>query len=196
MNHKQWLRRGVGLGLGLFALAGCGGPDANVINDPELGNVAQGVNVASNGSFEFNSAGPVNYVVLSPGSTALPGWSISGGGVKVMTNSYKTPYAGTQSIDLNGYGAGVIEQYVPTVVGGGYTLSFAISNSPNCVGASRSVQVAYDTRTASTSNTSGGWSTRSYVFNATTTSTLIRFTSTSGGVTCGIALDNVAVNGP
>jgi hypothetical protein len=193
MNHKQWLRRGVGLGL--FALVGCGGPDANVVNEPDLGNVEQGIVVSTNGDFENNNIGASNYVILSAGSTALPGWTVTSG-IKVMKNTYKSTVSGVQSIDLNGYGAGSIEQYVPTVVGGGYTLTFYVSNSPNCVGVSRSMQVAYDTRTASTSNTTASWSIRTYTFNATTTSSLIRLTSTSGGVGCGLAVDALTVTGP
>lgn len=195
MNRMQLLRRGTVLGLGIFALAGCGGPDA-VIQDPDVATVEQGINVASNGSFETNAIGNFNYVTLSAGSTALPPWTIGGAGIKVMKSPYKAPVAGLQTIDLNSSNAGSISQYVPTVVGAGYTLSFAVSNSPTCVGVSRSMDIIYDTRTASTSSTSGSWSPRSYTFNATTTSTLIKLTSTSGGATCGLAIDNLTVNGP
>ncbi|RKG98600.1 DUF642 domain-containing protein [Corallococcus sp. CA053C] len=194
MNRKQLLRRGTVLGLGFFALAGCGGTDA-VIQDPDVASVEQGLNVATNGGFEANAIGNFNYVQLNAGSTALPPWTITGS-IKVLKNPYKVPAGGVQSIDLNGSSAGSVTQYVPTVVGGGYTLSFYVSNSPGCTTVSRSMDIAYDTRTASTSNASATWSLRTYTFNATTTSTLIKLTSTSGGVGCGLAIDNLTVNGP
>ena len=196
MNRKQLLRRGTVLGLGFFALAGCGGPDA-VIQDPDVATVEQGINVASNGSFETNAIGNFNLVVLEAGSTALPPWIIGGAGIKVMKSPYKTPVEGLQTIDLVGEeGAGSIVQYVPTVVGAAYILSFSLSNSPGCVGLPRSVNVLYDTLTASTSSTGSSWSYRTYRFKATTSSTLIKLTSTSGGATCGLAIDNLTVNGP
>jgi choice-of-anchor C domain-containing protein len=195
MNDKHLLRRGAALGLCVFALAGCGGPDSAVINEPAVGNVAQGVNVISNGSFENNVIGNVNYVVLNAGSTALPGWTITSG-IKVLKNSYKAAQNGVQSIDLNGLGAGALYQDVPTVVGGGYTVSFYVSNSPACATVSRSATIDYGPSSASFSNASASWSLRSYVFNATSTTSRITLTSTSGGVGCGLAIDNLQVNGP
>ncbi|NRD59367.1 MULTISPECIES: DUF642 domain-containing protein [Corallococcus] len=196
MNGKQMLRRGAVVGFGFFALMGCGGPDA-AIQEPELGNVEQGVVVSTNGSFENNNIGNFNYVVLNAGSTALPGWTITGG-IKVMKNTYKAAQSGIQSIDLNGLGAGSLYQDVPTVVGGGYTVSFYVSNSPTCTTVSRSATLNYGPSTASFSNSSGTWSTfpRTYVFNATSTVSRIELISTSGGVGCGLAIDNLTVTGP
>ncbi|MBN9684923.1 MULTISPECIES: DUF642 domain-containing protein [unclassified Corallococcus] len=128
MNGKQVLRRSAVVGFGIFALMGCGGPDA-VIHEPELGNVEQGINVATNGSFENNAIGNFNDVVLNAGSTALPGWTITSG-IKVMKNTYKTPQNGVQSIDLNGLGAGSLYQDVPTVVGAGYAIDNLQVNGP------------------------------------------------------------------
>ncbi|MCY1047299.1 DUF642 domain-containing protein [Corallococcus sp. bb12-1] len=193
MNRNHFMRRGAALGLGLFALAGCGGPDA-VINDPDLGNVEQGVNVASNGSFEVNVIGNVNYSIVT-GSSALPPWTITAG-IKVLKASYKTPQAGAQSIDLNGAGAGSLYQDVPTVVGQGYTVTFYLSNSPGCTTVSRSATLNYGPSTTSFSNASATWSLRTYVFNANSTTSRIQLTSNSGGVGCGLAIDNLQVNGP
>ncbi|MBN8467777.1 DUF642 domain-containing protein [Corallococcus exiguus] len=194
MNGKQVLRRGAVVGFGFFALMGCGGPDA-VIQEPEFGNVEQGILVSTNGSFENNAIGNFNYVVLNAGSTALPGWTITAG-IKVMKNTYKTPQNGVQSIDLNGLGAGSLYQDVPTVVGGGYTVTFYVSNSPACATVSRSATINYGPSSASFSNASASWGLRTYVFNATSTTSRITLTSTSGGVGCGLAIDNLQVNGP
>ncbi|MBZ4331737.1 DUF642 domain-containing protein [Corallococcus sp. AS-1-12] len=194
MNRKQMLRRSAVVGFGFFALMGCGGPDA-VSQEPELGNVEQGINVATNGSFENNVIGNFNYVVLNAGSTALPGWTITAG-IKVMKNTYKTPQNGAQTIDLNGLGAGSLYQDVPTVVGAGYTVTFYVSNSPACATVSRSATINYGPSSASFSNASASWGLRTYVFNATSTTSRIQLTSTSGGVGCGLAIDNLQVNGP
>ncbi|MBZ4371187.1 DUF642 domain-containing protein [Corallococcus interemptor] len=194
MSGKQMLRRSAVVGFGFFALMGCGGPDA-VSQEPELGNVEQGINVATNGSFENNVIGNFNYVVLNAGSTALPGWTITAG-IKVMKNTYKTPQNGAQTIDLNGLGAGSLYQDVPTVVGAGYTVTFYVSNSPACATVSRSATINYGPSSASFSNASASWGLRTYVFNATSTTSRIQLTSTSGGVGCGLAIDNLQVNGP
>ncbi|RKH48618.1 DUF642 domain-containing protein [Corallococcus llansteffanensis] len=192
----QLLRRGAVLGLGFFALGGCGGTDA-VIHDPDVASVEQGLNVASNGSFETNSIGNSNLVVLEAGSTALPPWIIGGAGIKVMKSPYTTPVHGLQTIDLNGEdGAGSIVQYVPTVVGTFYSLSFSFSHGPGCVGLSRSINVLYDTSTASASSMGSSWNSRTYSFKATTTATLIKLTSTSSGGGCVAAIDNLTVYGP
>jgi choice-of-anchor C domain-containing protein len=200
MNLKRIIRGGAVLGLGLgFTLTGCGGVEPHVepgeTATPELGTAEQGLNVLVNGSFESAPAGVYNYQILSTGSTALPNWTI-GGSIKVMNSSYKTAASGTKSVDLNGNGAGSISQMVPTVVGAGYTVRFAVANSPNCATTWRYATVTYGPSTASISNASGTWAYRSYVFNATDTSSLIKFESTSTGVACGLAIDNITVDGP
>ena len=196
MNLKRMMCGGAVLGL---VLMGCGGMEPNVEPDeaptPELGSTEQGLNVLVNGSFESAPAGVYNYQILSTGSTALPNWTI-GGSIKVMNSSYKTAASGTKSVDLNGNGAGSISQTVPTVVGAGYTVRFALSNSPNCATSWRYGTVTYGPSSASISNASGTWAYRSYVFNATSTSSLIKFESTSTGVACGLAIDNITVDGP
>lgn len=184
----------VGLGLGLV-LMGCGGQELTETASPEMGTVEQGLVVSTNGSFEAAPAGSYNYTILSAGATTLTNWTI-GGSIKVMHSTYKTAAQGTKSVDLNGYGAGSVEQMVPTVVGGGYTVRFAVANSPGCTGVSRSATLTYGPSTASFSNTLAGWTYRSYVFNATSTSSLIKFASTSGGVSCGLAIDDITVTGP
>lgn len=130
MNLKRMMCGGAVLGL---ALTGCGGMEPNVEPDetttPELGSTEQGLNVTTNGSFEAAPAGTYNYMILSSSSTALTNWTI-GGSIKVMHSTYRVAANGTKSIDLNGYGAGSISQMVPTVVGAGYTVRFAVANSP------------------------------------------------------------------
>ncbi|NNB99543.1 hypothetical protein HI113_37225 [Corallococcus exiguus] len=90
MNGNHMLRLGTPVGFGLFTLAGCGGPDA-ARTEPELSSVEQGINVATNGSFETHAIGSSNYVILNAGSTALPGWTITSA-IKVMKSSYKAAH--------------------------------------------------------------------------------------------------------
>ena len=194
MNLKRIFSSGAVAGL---VLVGCGGMEPSVETDEaQLGSTEQGLDVITNGSFESAPSGVYNYQNLSAGSTALPGWTI-GGGIKVMNSTYKTAAQGTKSVDLNSsYGAGSISQMVPTVVGVGYTVRFAIANSPNCATTWRYGTLTYGPSTASLSNASGTWQYRSYVFNATSTSSLIKLESTSTGVGCGLAIDDVTVTGP
>ncbi|WP_338864715.1 hypothetical protein [Myxococcus stipitatus] len=49
---------------------------------------------------------------------------------------------------------------------------------------------------ASVSNSLPGWTVRTFAFTATTSSTLIKLESTSGGVSCGLAIDDFTVDGP
>lgn len=188
------IRKGAVLGVGV-ALVGCGPMEPNEAMSPGMETVEQGLEVATNGSFEAAPAGTYNYTILSSSSTTLTNWTI-GGSIKVMNNSYKVPAHGTKSIDLNGNGAGSVSQMVPTVVGAGYTVRFAVANSPNCATSWRYATVTYGPSSASISNANAGWSYRSYVFNATSTSSLIKFESTSTGQTCGLAIDDITVTGP
>jgi hypothetical protein len=82
------------------------------------------------------------------------------------------------------------------VVGAGYAVKFYVANSPGCTTMNRSATLTYGPSTASFSNSLPGWTARTYVFNATSTSSLIKLESTSGGVTCGLSIDDVTVTGP
>ncbi|MCP3140802.1 DUF642 domain-containing protein [Pyxidicoccus xibeiensis] len=195
MQLRHIIRGSVVMGMGL-ALAACGGPQTEEAGAPELGSTEQGLQHITNTGFEAAPSGSYNWVDLTSGATSLTNWTV-GGSIRVMSNSYKTPNSGTKSVSLNGsYGAGSISQTIPTVVGSGYTVRFWVANSPGCTGISRSAKLTYGPSTASFSNTLAGWTQRTYVFNATSTSSLIKLESTSGGVTCGLAIDDVTVDGP
>ena len=194
LKVNRIIGKAAALGVGI-ALVGCGPMDPNDAMGPELESLEQGLQVVTNSSFEAAPAGVYNYQNLSTGSTALTNWTI-GGGIKVMNSSYKSAAQGTKSVDLNSsYGPGNISQMVPTVVGAGYTVRFAIANGATCGGQWRYGTVTYGPSSASLSNSNAGWTYRSYVFNATSTSSLIKFESTSSGG-CGIAIDDVTVTGP
>ncbi|MFY2559416.1 DUF642 domain-containing protein [Corallococcus terminator] len=194
---KRIIRGGVvaSLAMGLV-LAGCGGPElAGDVEPQDLGTAEQGINKVTNSGFEAAPGGVYNYVNLSTGATTLTNWTVTGS-IKVMNSTYKTPNSGTKSVDLNGLGAGSIEQTISTVVGSGYTVRFYVANGPTCAGVTRTATLTYGPSTASISNSLAGWTLRTYVFTATTASTLIKLQSTSGGVSCGLAIDDLTVDGP
>ncbi|CAM3092193.1 DUF642 domain-containing protein [Corallococcus soli] len=193
MHMMNWIRGGVALGLGLV-LAGCGGPESQEADAPELGAVQQGINKVTNSGFEAAPSGSYNYTVLTSSATTLTNWTV-GGSIKVMHSTYKTPNSGTKSVDLNGYGAGSIEQTIATVPGNGYTVRFYVALPPSCTG-TRNATLTYGPSTASVSNSLPGWTLRTYVFTATTSSTLIKLQSTSTGSSCGLAIDDLTVDGP
>lgn len=194
MRIMEWIQGGAVAGLALM-LSACGGPETlEAGSQEELGTAEQRLNKVTNSGFEAAPPGSYNYTVLTAGATTLTNWVI-GGSIKVMSNSYKTPNSGTKSIDLNGYGAGSIEQTIPTVAGNGYTVRFYVALPPSCTG-TRTAQLTYGPSVASVSNSLPGWTVRTFAFTATTSSTLIKLESTSGGVSCGLAIDDFTVDGP
>jgi choice-of-anchor C domain-containing protein len=197
MNSKRIIRCGLAVGMGLsLVMAGCGQEQGESSAPEELSTQAQALNVVTNGSFEQQSIGFSNFLNLSAGNTQLTGWTVTGG-IKHMHSRYKATANGMQCIDLNGsYGAGAISQTVPTVPGSGYTVRFAISNSPNCATTWRYGTLTFGTQSVSLSNASGAWQYRSYVFNATSSSTVIKLESTSTGVNCGLTIDDLTITGP
>ncbi|NBD08969.1 MULTISPECIES: DUF642 domain-containing protein [Corallococcus] len=182
----------VGLGLGL-ALAGCGPEtDAELAREPGTGTVAQPLTeLVTNGGFESSPLGFSNWVSLFAGNTQLTGWTILGSGIDVMASSYRSANAGSASIDLNAYDAGGVSQTLTTASGTGYTVRFALAG---CVGTYVKVtagSVAYNFRV-----NYAGWVSNNFVFNATSSSTELKFESLSTGVSCGPQLDSVSVTGP
>ncbi|MBU8898498.1 DUF642 domain-containing protein [Corallococcus sp. M34] len=182
----------VGLGLGL-TLAGCGaGADSDMVSGPATGTVAQPLTeLVTNGSFESSPLGFSNWVSVFAGSTQLTGWTILGSGIDVMASSYRSANAGSASIDLNAYDAGGVSQVLTTSSGTGYTVRFALAG---CVGTYVKVtagSVSYNFRV-----NYAGWVSNNFVFNATGTSTELKFESLSTGVSCGPQLDSVSVMGP
>ena len=86
--------------------------------------VALGAQIV-NGSFED----PVATSSID-GRTSIPGWSASSGNFELITSAFWQPFAGNQSIDLNGTSVGTIFQDVATVAGTRYDLTFALAGNP------------------------------------------------------------------
>jgi hypothetical protein len=84
-------------------------------------------NLLVNGSFEEPHGD------LFGVSDGVPGWRIVQGDIDILTASYwqAAPDGGNQSIDLDGFHVGTIEQSFPTVPGREYLFSGYVSHNPS-----------------------------------------------------------------
>ncbi len=149
-----------------------------------------------NGSFAF--------ATLNAGDTSLTGWTIGGTGIDLLNNASNGGWnanGGQYSIDLNSTGPGTISQNVTTVVGHAYALSFWMAGnfagSPTVktmdvtAGPTTVTNITFDTTGASA--TAMGWTQMVINFTATSTSSVIQFSSTTSGSSFGPALDDISV---
>lgn len=161
-----------------------------------------------NGSFEEATANPGAGAYLATGSTTLVGWSVVEGSVHYSEDFWQ--YAdGRRGLDLNGGSPGGVEQALATVPGRGYVVRFALSGNPDRTtsGAEASptvkgVQVyAGDRSQTFTFDVTGrdnqnmGWVEHEFTFNATSTSSELRFRSITYSAYWGPAVENVRVYG-
>jgi choice-of-anchor C domain-containing protein len=169
--------------------------------------------LVTNGSFETGpSVGSQGYTTLTAtDSTSISGWTVSSGDIDYIGGSSPHWFAadGSASLDMNGSQQGTIDQTLTTVAGKQYTLSFylgpnpdgqfgkfllfdAISNGGSGTsdfGGQQSQFAQYNGETAP--NTS--WTQYSFIFTASTTSTLLQFQGAPASTPYGPALDNVSV---
>jgi choice-of-anchor C domain-containing protein len=156
----------------------------------------------TNGSFESGSFTGAPYEELAAGSTALTGWTIDSGSLDSI-GSYWAASDGTRSLDLNGCcQPATISQALATTVGGSYVVTFDLSGNPDggpavktlTVGATGGSTEAMSFDVVATGATLADmkWSTRDYSFVATTSTTVLTFSSTTPGG-AGPALDNVRI---
>jgi choice-of-anchor C domain-containing protein len=156
----------------------------------------------SNGSFEDGTFTVNGFDTLTPGSTALTGWSVNSGSIDWI-GSYWPASVGSRSIDLNGFDTGSISQALATTIGNTYVVNFDMSGNPagdptlktmtvGATGATASTY-SYDTALAGNTLTDMMWAPQpAYSFFATSSSSVLTFTSTIAGE-FGPALDNVVV---
>jgi choice-of-anchor C domain-containing protein len=157
----------------------------------------------TNGSFEGE---PTNTVTLAAGSTAIPGWTVTGTDVDwVSSADLWVAQDGTKSVDLNGFGQGGITQTFATTFNNTYVVHFWLSGNPGTHdqypnGAWSPVvktltlngtTFSYDTGVGNTF-ADMKWRPESISFRATGTSSTIAFVSTTVGA-FGPVLDNVTV---
>jgi choice-of-anchor C domain-containing protein len=171
-----------------------------------LSSAAANANLVTNGSFEQPGTG------CASATTSLPGWTVAGNiDIDNATASCSTiPAAdGSYFVDLTGsYTAGSISQALLTTAGETYLVSFAFGGNPQWqylsypndsavksmdVGIDGSVVGTYSIDTTGLGFSDAGWSQSSFLFTATSATTLLAFTSLNSGGVYGPLLDNVIV---
>ncbi len=156
---------------------------------------AADASVVINGSFEQGPASAGSFTTFGTGSTAITGWTVTGGSVDLI-GSYWNHSDGARSLDLSGNTAGTIAQMIPTVAGLRYTVSFDISSNPDRSFA-KSMLVGFGNATPVAVSYTGPigrplqWQTVTLRFTADAPMTELSFKSTTPGA-WGIALDNVS----
>ena len=166
--------------------------------------------LVTNGSFELPVVKNAGYFdTYSPSSSpGIPGWAVtngsndSGAGSVDLINGLWQPYDGAHSVDLDGNHPGGLSQMLATTSGQAYTLSFAYSGNPQCVGSAphsmlvewAGAPIATYTWTVTNSLSNMGWQTASLPISATSATTALAFTSTDPYASpCGVVLDDVSV---
>lgn len=163
-----------------------------------------------NGSFEEGPGTPL-FLNLAGGSTALPGWVVTGEGIDLVGAGYWRSSLGTYAIDLDGsarsrttppHVRGGIAQTFATVAGKRYRVTFDLAGNPNRGPARKPLRVraagdsadfVFDATGKTGRNM--GWVPREWVFKAAADSTTLEFTSLTQSLETGYgaAIDRVAV---
>jgi len=163
-----------------------------------------------NGSFE-EGPGTRAFLNLAGGSTALPGWVVTGEGIDLVGPGYWQSADGTYAIDLDGsarsrttppHVKGGIAQTFATTPGKRYRVTFDLAGNPNrppskkpmrIKAAGQSMDFLFDATGKTGRNM--GWIPTTWTFTATGDSTTLEFTSLteSPQTGYGAAIDRVAV---
>lgn len=164
-------------------------------------NVAQAVNLVTNGSFETPILSPAKFTNRSTGTT-FGNWTVGSGNIDHI-GTYWQAANGVQSLELNGGASGRIFQDLTTQPGKGYKLSFALAGNTDNLPTEKTAQATFGGFTINpvTFNTTGrsrsnmGWQNLTFLIpgsDITGTTTRLEFASlTPGGF--GPAIDNVSV---
>jgi choice-of-anchor C domain-containing protein len=161
-----------------------------------------------NGSFEAGPPNPCNTFNIPAGDTRITGWTVSVGNIDWESGPPCgwQPSSGNNSLDLVGTGGiGGIQQTFDTVPGATYQVQFDLAGNYAALPVVKPLAVTINGVTTNfTFDTTGrgqfnmGWTTKTIVFTATSTSSTINFVSdvTLSGppLNAGAALDNVRVN--
>jgi len=163
-----------------------------------------------NGGFEEAPRTPV-FLNLRGGSSALPGWVVTGEGIDLVGAGYWRSAEGTYAIDLDGsdrsrttppYVRGGIAQTFATRTGKRYRVTFDLAGNPNRGPAKKPMRVraagdsadfVFDATGKTGQNM--GWVAKEWVFTAAADSTTLEFTSLTRSPETGFAaaIDRVAV---
>lgn len=154
-----------------------------------------------NGDFEqgptISSLSPV--MSIAPGNTALTGWSVVGGAIDIVTDSYWVPVSGHRSLALSNTGPGAIEQVLSTAPGAVYRLTYWISGEPFSSPTIKHLRVTAGAATQDQTfdvtpawEWDMGWVQHTFDFTAAGSSTTLRFASMDA-TQWGPAIDGASV---
>jgi choice-of-anchor C domain-containing protein len=180
-----------------------------------LASPASAVNLIQNGSFE-NGTGDApsgSFATEPTGSTNITDWTVVSSGTQSSTdavdwiNGYWQAADGTHSVDLNGLQNGGVYQDIVTVPGKTYEVTFDMAGNPDGAPALKLLVVSANPVSNTTTPGVDGfftvlgtptrsdmnWTPESYSFVATSTLTMLEFSSADNPNTpFGPALDNVS----
>lgn len=152
-----------------------------------------------NGSFEEGPE-PGSFIELASGDARVKGWTAGGAGVDYIGSLWQPGDALRRSVDLNHLGPGSVEQTIRTVPGATYKVAWAMAGNPGGAPANKTMTVtanggsaatySFDTRGKSFTNM--GWLEKWYTFAVTTSTTVLKFTSTTPGA-FGPVIDGVKI---
>lgn len=158
---------------------------------------AQAINLINNGSFENSSLG--SSATLYAGSTAINDWTVTGGSIDYLNQSFWQPSDGGFSLDVSGDNAGGIAQTFVTTPGNQYLVSFDLAGNPDPSPTVKTLRLAaggssqdFTFDVTGKTRVNMGWSPQTFSFVASSNSTTLSFASLTNS-TAGPALDNVVV---
>lgn len=194
-------RLGLASGL-LLALIACDGRESPATG-PSPAPPPAPTNLLTNGSFEVGPPipGSSSYTTLRGASTAIPGWTVTGGSIDYI-GTFHPVSDGQRAIDLDGaFSTGGIRQAFTTRPGAAYLASFDLSGNPDGGPSVKNVRVTVDAVGQDFSfNVTGqtrsnlSWVPREISFVATGVTATISFASqSSSGNSWGAFIDNVRV---
>jgi choice-of-anchor C domain-containing protein len=159
-------------------------------------------NLLANGGFETpNVEGTHNFYSVTPPGF---GWVLESGTIDIMDDAWQHA-AGEQSLDLHGNSPGTIYQDIATEPGERYRIQFAYAGAVHAqcgAGGNKTFNVLWggalidsvSFNTVGRTTTSMGWVYYTAEVTASSTTTRLRFQSTTtGGTICGPTLDDVSV---
>jgi choice-of-anchor C domain-containing protein len=158
-------------------------------------------NVLVDCSFEQGpDPGAAGAIRMAAGSTAIPGWVVTGANIDYTNGNWWTPAQGARSIGLNGSGPGGVAQTFPTIIHAQYTAVFWMAGDPgtlpnvkwlraSAAGQSQDFSVDITDMWA----WDPGWAREVFTFTANASSTTLEFVSLMSG-DYGPSLDSVDVS--
>ncbi len=163
---------------------------------------ALGQNLVVNGGFEQGPSMRGPFDPYAGGSTAIPGWTVTGSSVD-YAGTFWTPASGLRSIDLNGtpVGMGGVLQSITTVPGASYSVQFSLAVFHVTPPFGKTMRVRADAQHSPTFTVDQpgrppgamNWTVRGWQFTAADAMTELEFYSTTEQSIDGPALDDVSV---